>query len=164
MRAMAVDPGDKRWGLAVSDEDGELAHPRPALVLRGSGGAGGGAAGGGAAGEALVALAAVARDEAVEVIVVGLPLELTGREGTAARKARALATEIARVTGRAVALWDERLSSVAASRSLRAQGLSAKQQRGKVDSVAAALLLQSYLDAAPEVRARARMRADGGLA
>jgi putative Holliday junction resolvase len=146
MRAMAVDPGDKRWGVAVSDEDGEMAHPRPAIVLR---------AAPGAVPEALASLAKVARDEGVAVIVVGLPLELTGREGIAARKARSLAAEIARATARPVALWDERLSSVAASRSLRTQGLSAKKQRGKVDSVAAALLLQAYLDADPAVRARA---------
>ncbi|GAB4216395.1 MAG: Holliday junction resolvase RuvX [Sandaracinaceae bacterium] len=147
MRAMAIDPGDKRWGLAVSDEDGELAHPRPAIVLRERAAAT-------AVAEALTALATVADEEAVAVIVVGLPLELSGREGPAAKKARALAAEIARRSRRSVALWDERLSSVAASRSLRAQGLSAKQQRGKVDSVAAMLLLQSFLDAAPAVRAR----------
>lgn len=139
---MAIDPGDKRWGVALSDEDGELAHPRPALLPR-------------AVDEGIAAVAALARDEGVRAIVLGLPLELTGREGTAARKARALAARLAEATGREVALWDERLSSVAASRSLRAQGLSEKKQRGKVDGVAAALLLQSYLDASPAVRARA---------
>jgi putative Holliday junction resolvase len=139
---MAIDPGEKRWGLALSDEDGELGHPRPALLPR-------------AVEEGVAAVAALAREEGVRAIVLGLPLELTGREGTAARKARALAARLAEATGVAIALWDERLSSVAASRSLRAQGLSEKKQRGKVDSVAAALLLQSYLDAAPAVRARA---------
>ncbi len=139
---MAIDPGEKRWGIAVSDEDGELAHVRPALLPRSQD-------------EGLRAVAALAVSEGTEVIVMGLPLELSGREGTSAKKARALAARVAQTTRKSVALWDERLSSVAASRALRSQGLNEKQQRGKVDSVAAALLLQAFLDAAPAVRARA---------
>jgi putative Holliday junction resolvase len=62
-----------------------------------------------------------------------------------------------------VALWDERLSSVAASRALSSQGLSHKKQRGKLDSVAATLLLSSFLEAREEVRARAiAFRPEGG--
>jgi len=142
MRVMAIDPGEKRWGLAVSDEDGELAHSRPALLPASEK-------------EGLEGVRAFVREEDVAMIVLGLPLELSGREGPAARKARSLAERLAAATGRDVALWDERLSSVAASRALRARGLSSKQQRGKVDSVAAALLLSSFLEASAEVRARA---------
>jgi len=152
MRVMAIDPGERRWGLAVSDEDGELAHSRPALLPASEK-------------EGLEGVRVFVTQEGVGVIVLGLPLELSGREGPAARKARGLAEWLAAATGRDVALWDERLSSVAASRALRARGLSAKQQRGKVDSVAAALLLTSFLDASAAVRARAvafRGSAGGG--
>lgn len=141
-RCVAIDPGEKRWGVAISDEDWELAHPRPVLTPRDEA-------------EALRALAALAKDEGVDVVVLGLPLELSGREDPAAKKARALGERISVALSVPVALWDERLSSVAASRALSAQGLSQKKQRGKLDSVAAALLLESYLGARPEVRARA---------
>ena len=83
----------------------------------------------------------------VSTIVVGLPLRLDGTEGEAARLARWFAERVERLTKLPVALWDERLTSVAAQRALRSAGVKAKDQRGSVDRVAAALLLQSYLDA-----------------
>jgi putative Holliday junction resolvase len=108
-------------------------------------------------------VAKLAKDESVGVVVLGLPLELSGREGPAAKKARALGARLSSRLRLPVALWDERLSSVAASRALSSQGLSQKKQRGKVDSVAAALLLSSFLDAREDVRARAiAFRPEGG--
>lgn len=141
-RSMAIDPGERRWGIAISDEDGELAHARPVLSPRDEA-------------EAIEAVRAIVRDEDVALVVLGLPLEMSGREGPAARKARALGARLASALGRPVAMWDERLSSVAASRALSAQGLSQKKQRGKLDSVAAALLLGAFLEAREDVRTRA---------
>ncbi len=142
LRCMAIDPGEKRWGVAISDEDNELAHPRPVLTPSSEA-------------EGLTKIAALLREENVGVIVLGLPLELSGREGIAAKKARALGGRIADALGLPVALWDERMTSVAASRALSSQGLSQKKQRGKVDSIAAALLLGAYLEARADVRDRA---------
>jgi putative Holliday junction resolvase len=150
LRFMAIDPGERRWGLAISDEDNELAHPRPVMTPA-------------TEEAAFEVVAKLAKDESVGVVVLGLPLELSGREGPAAKKARALGARLSSRLRLPVALWDERLSSVAASRALSSQGLSQKKQRGKVDSVAAALLLSSFLDAREDVRARAiAFRPEGG--
>ncbi|MBN8612210.1 MAG: Holliday junction resolvase RuvX [Deltaproteobacteria bacterium] len=141
-RSMAIDPGERRWGVAVSDEDDEMALPRPVLTPASEA-------------EGLATIASIVREESVAVIVLGLPLELSGREGPAAKKARALGARMASVLGRPVAMWDERLTSVAASRAMSAGGLSQKKQRGKVDSIAAAILLGAYLEASAAVRERA---------
>jgi putative Holliday junction resolvase len=150
LRMLAIDPGERRWGLAISDEDNELAHPRPVMTPV-------------TEEAAIEAVAKLAREESAGVVVLGLPLELSGREGPAAKKARALGARLCARAGLPVALWDERLSSVAASRALSSQGLSHKKQRGKIDSVAATLLLSSFLEAREEVRARAiAFRPEGG--
>lgn len=141
-RSMAIDPGERRWGIALSDEDDEMAHPRPVLTPASEA-------------EGLASVRALVRDEGVTVIVLGLPLELSGREGPAAKKARALGERMAHALGVPIAMWDERLTSVAASRAMSAGGLSQKKQRGKVDSVAAAILLGAYLEARKDVRDRA---------
>jgi putative Holliday junction resolvase len=140
-RSMSIDPGERRWGIAISDEDDEMAHPRPVLTPT-------------TEAEGLATVASLVREEQVTVIVLGLPLELSGREGPAAKKARALGARMAAV-GVPIAMWDERLTSVAASRAMSAGGLSQKKQRGKLDSVAAAILLGAYLEARPDVRERA---------
>lgn len=141
-RCMAIDPGERRWGIAVSDEDGEMALARPVLSPASEV-------------EGVAKLVSLVRDEGIALVVLGLPLELSGREGPQAKKARTFAARLCKALGVPVALWDERLTSVAASRALSAQGLSQKKQRGKVDSVAATLLLGAYLDARDDVRARA---------
>ncbi len=124
-------------GIALSDEDGFIAHPRDTWKRKDP--------------EQLLArLAAFVRDEGVEEIVVGLPLHLSGREGASARRARRFAEKLGERTGLEVVLWDERLSTAAAQRSLLAAGIKAKQQKDLVDRVAAAILLQSYLDSRRE--------------
>ncbi|HXK20455.1 MAG TPA: Holliday junction resolvase RuvX, partial [Polyangiaceae bacterium] len=87
-------------------------------------------------------------EEQIELFVLGLPRELSGREGPAAKRARAFAKKLAEATSTKVELYDEWLSTREAAGRLRAQGLNAKQQRGRVDSAAAAILLQSWLDRA----------------
>jgi len=133
MRAAAIDLGKVRVGLAVADELGVMAHPRPHLDGRN-------------ARRLLDALAEVATTEGIGLFLVGLPRHLGGAEGVAARRARKFAAELAARTGRRVELVDEWLSTREARDRLRAQGLKERELRGRVDSAAAAVLLQSWLD------------------
>jgi putative Holliday junction resolvase len=97
----------------------------------------------------LDSLLEIARREGVTTLVVGLPLNADGSEGPQARRARDFARLASRVTGLAAEMWDERLSSRAAEDILRTQGRNLRKvrQRGELDAVAAAAILQDYLDA-----------------
>lgn len=134
MRAAAVDLGTVRVGLAVADELGVLAHPRPHLDGRDPA-------------RLLQRLSAFAAEEGVDLFVVGLPRRLDGREGPEARRARRFAEALRQKSGREVVLWDEWLTTKEAAGRLRDRGLNEKQARQHVDSEAAAVLLQSYLEA-----------------
>lgn len=132
-RVLAIDFGKARAGIAVSDELGLYAHARPALDASNR--------------KALLAgITAIIREESVGRLLIGLPLELSGERGPAARRALAFAQELADATGLEVELIDERLSTVEAGRQLRASGVAGRKQKGKVDGVAASVLLQSWLD------------------
>lgn len=133
MRAAAIDLGAVRVGLAVADDLGLLAHPRPFLDGKNQA-------------ALLRQLAELQRNEQLELFVLGLPRELSGREGPAAKRVRAFAAKLAAATPAQVELYDEWLSTREAASRLRAQGLNSKQQRGRIDSAAAAILLQSWLD------------------
>jgi putative holliday junction resolvase len=132
-RVLAVDPGARRVGVAVSDPTGTIAQPlatvpvEPAATLAGR-------------------LADLAREQEATRLVVGLPRRLDGSQGPEAKAARALAAELRRASGLPVELVDERLTSVAAERALLAGGASRARRRELSDRVAAALILQSYLD------------------
>jgi putative Holliday junction resolvase len=133
VRAAAIDFGAVRVGLAVTDDLGLLAHPRPFLDGRKP--------------EALLSqLKQLQAAEQIELFVVGLPRELRGREGPAAKRVRAFVQKLERATPARVELWDEWLSTREAAGRLRAQGLNAREQRSRIDSAAAAILLQSWLD------------------
>ena len=138
MRRLGIDHGERRVGLALSDEDGFIAHPRDTWHRKDPK-------------QLLDRLVAFVEEEEVGEIVVGLPLHLDGREGASARRARRFAQLLGERTGLEVVLWDERLSTAAAQRSLSEAGVSAKEQKELVDRVAAAILLQSYLDSRREV-------------
>lgn len=138
MLAIGIDPGTRRVGVAVCDDDGVIAMPRPALVLK-------------KPAEIVALVAALARETSAEHVVMGLPIDMSGREGLAAKKSRALAAEL-RSAGLEVVLWDERASTVAAGRDLARLGKNAKEARASIDSTAACLLLQSWLDASPRAR------------
>lgn len=84
--------------------------------------------------------------EDVERFIVGLPLDMKGGEGDAARKAREIAQQIADATGCDVELWDERLSTVQAARELRASEVTGKKAKGRIDEAAACMILQAWLD------------------
>lgn len=135
VRALGVDPGSKRIGIAVSDLSGTIASPL--LVLKRSK----------SRQHDLHELARIAREEEAEVIVVGLPLNMDGSHGPAAKAAVAEARRLATVVGVPVELHDERLTTVTADRDMMAAGLDAVERRQVVDKVAAAIMLQSWLDA-----------------
>jgi putative holliday junction resolvase len=133
-RVLAVDPGSRRVGVAVSDPTGTIAQPLAAVPAE-------------PAATLVERLAALAREHEAETLVVGLPRRMDGGLGPEAKAARALAQELRRASGLAVALMDERLTSVAAERALLAGGASRARRRQLSDQVAATLILQSYLDA-----------------
>lgn len=126
---MALDPGSRRTGVAVSDELGLYAHPRPAI--RGGGRA------------LLEAAPALVEREGVDEVVVGLPLTLAGGDSAQTRAVRALAERLRERLDVPVRLRDERLTTVEAARGAPA----AARRDGSLDSAAAAVLLQAELDA-----------------
>jgi len=133
MRAIGIDFGAVRVGIAISDELGLLAHPRPHLK-------------GGDLGRLIAEIIRLAEQERVDVFVVGLPRSLKAEEGTSARRVRRFAEKLERASGRPVELYDEWLTTREAEQRLRAQGLSARELRSRIDSAAATILLQSWLD------------------
>jgi putative Holliday junction resolvase len=133
-RVLGVDLGSKRVGVAVSDRDQRLATGAR-RVDRGRDRAGDHRA-----------LAAVAADYEAVGMVVGLPLSLSGRPGPAAERALEEIKDLRRTVGVPIEVIDERLSTVAATASLRAAGRSARRQRPVIDETAAAVVLQVWLD------------------
>ena len=134
MRALGIDVGERRIGVALSDELGLLAAPLTTVTVRGSD-------------AALAELATIARERAAEVVVVGLPKSLSGREGPQAQAVRAFADRLAPLIDVPLEFWDERLTTVEAERALIARGVKRQQRRARIDAAAAAIMLQDYLDA-----------------
>ncbi len=132
-RVLGVDLGERRIGLALSDPLGILASPLSVLERTGDPAAD------------HRAIVAAAREAGAALIVVGLPLTLAGREGTAARAVRA-EIEALGALGLPVEAHDERLTTVAAERMLAIGGVRGPASRRRVDQVAAAVILQSWLD------------------
>jgi putative Holliday junction resolvase len=131
-RILAVDWGERRIGLAVSDPQGIIATGLETIEAHG-------------AADALEHVARVAAEREVERIVVGLPLLMSGERGTAARSAQQFADALAARTGLAVDTYDERLTSALSARRLREIGVKTGHQRARVDQGAAVALLESYL-------------------
>ncbi len=131
-RVAGIDLGKARVGLAVSDELGMLAHPRPALD-------------GSSRRALLAALAELAQSEDIARFVVGYPLDMSGESGTAAQRAVKFCQQLADASRCDVELVDERLTTVEATRRLREGGR--RDVKDHVDSAAAAILLQQWLDA-----------------
>lgn len=134
MRVLALDLGSKRIGVAVSDRSGTIASPRSVLQRSGS-----------RARDHKVIAAMVAEEEA-ELVVVGLPLNMNGSYGPMAKDAVAEAADLASVVGVPVETFDERLTTVTADRALMEANISAQNRRKLVDKVAAAVMLQAWLD------------------
>ncbi|MFB3881028.1 MAG: Holliday junction resolvase RuvX [Armatimonadota bacterium] len=136
MRILALDFGERRIGVAASDPLGLTAQP-VTVIERAS------------LDEDLARIKAVVEQRKAEKIVLGLPLNMDGTAGPQARLARRFAARLRRALGLEVVLWDERLTTVEADRS-EGQGLSEARReshRRRRDAVAAAVILQDYLNA-----------------
>lgn len=140
MRWLGVDLGARRVGLASSEDDeGPAAALRTVTI---------------APGGELAAVLAAAKDERADAVVIGLPLEMSGREGLAARRVRAIAKELAAALPDVrIAFVDERLTTREASAQLRASGKRGGAAKAAVDQIAAKILLDTHL--ATEARRRA---------
>jgi len=135
-RLLAIDYGERRIGLAVSDPTGTIASPAGHLVRR--------------AGKRAPIAALIERGAELGVhgFVVGLPLDDEGEETPRSTEVRRIATELERRTGLPAVLVDERYTTAAALRAVQALGGSTRDRRGDVDALAATVLLQHALDAA----------------
>ena len=134
-RVLGVDPGQARIGLALSDLLGVTAQPLPRLDCVGPK-------------KDLNRIADVVREHEVKTVVIGLPLSLDGSDGPAAIASREMAEGLSRrLQGVEILLWDERLTTVVAERTMVAANVRRKKRRDHVDSIAAALILQNWLDA-----------------
>jgi putative Holliday junction resolvase len=134
VRALGIDPGSKRIGLAVSDRSGTIASPFMVLPR------------GRSRRHDDAEIARIVREEEIEVVVVGLPLNMDGSQGASAKAAIADARRLATVVDVPIELHDERRTTVTAEQSMREAGLDAIERRQRVDKVAAAIMLQSWLD------------------
>ncbi len=136
-RVLAVDYGERRVGMAISDPTGTIAQPLPTILRRR-----------GKRPPYTKILEAINEWDA-QTVVVGLPLETSGDEGRMAAETRAFGEGLERRAGIPVEYWDERFTSVRAERELRSLDLpaTARREKGRVDAMAATLILQSYLHA-----------------
>lgn len=134
MRFIGLDIGEVRTGIAVSDPDARVANPITVLDTK-----------------RLLAdprpLRELVEEGDARGLVVGLPLTMAGEEGPQAKRVRELGDRLGELLGVPVSYVDERLSTTEAQRVLKAAGRTEKEQRGMIDMVAAALLLQTWLDA-----------------
>lgn len=135
-RLLGIDAGEERIGLAVCDDDGRLAVPLAIIERKGRGLA-----------WAAWAIAERARECGAQGIVVGLPLNMDGSFGPQAVKARALGRRVETATGLPAEFWDERMSSFIAEQQAAALTPGRRRGRRPLDDLAAAVILQSFLDA-----------------
>jgi putative holliday junction resolvase len=135
MRALGIDLGSKRIGVAIGDRTGTIASPLSVLQRSGS------------QRRDHQAIAKLAAEEEAEIIVVGLPLNMNGSVGPAAQAAIAEAAKLATVVAVAVVTFDERRTTVTADQAMMEANMSAPARRRIVDKIAAAVMLQGWLDA-----------------
>ena len=137
MRILAIDPGTKRIGLAISDELGVIAQPLefvPAVPFD----------------KFLERLKHLIREREVEMLLVGMPRNMDGSYGPAALKVQEFVAVLNETLTTPIKTWDERLTSAQANRFLIEGGVRRQKRKEKVDQTAAAILLQSYLDGLPQ--------------
>jgi len=133
-RILALDLGERRIGLALSDELRLTAQGLPTLVRKNIR-------------TDLSALAELAAERNVELFLIGNPIRMSGAEGAQSAWVRQFAKKLESRTGLAVQLWDERLTTLAAERVLRESGIGREKRNRAVDRLSAVILLQSYLEA-----------------
>jgi putative Holliday junction resolvase len=128
-----LDLGEKTIGVAVSDRSLSFAHPRPVISRK-------------KFSADAAALLDLLKKENVGAVAMGLPINMDGSEGSRAQASRAFVRNMARITDLPFVFWDERLSTVAVERTLIEMDFSRKKRAGKIDSAAAAFILQGVLD------------------
>lgn len=133
MRVLGIDYGTVRVGLAISDPMGIIAHPLETIQVT-------------SLKKTVEAIAAVIEKNKVEKVVVGLPKHMSGDESESSKKARELGTALQERVKIPLAYYDERMSTCAAERAMIDADVSRKKRREKIDTVAASIILQSYLD------------------
>lgn len=133
-RVLAVDLGKVRVGLAISDPSATVAQPLDVIERD----------------RAEAEIERIVSEESVSRVVVGIPYRMDGTSGPAALEAEGFIEGLKAALAVPVEGYDERLSTVEASRSMRAGGASSKKQRGVVDKVAATVILQAFLDSRPK--------------
>src|SRR6185503_13127365 len=133
MRILALDLGRRRIGLAINDELGITAQGLATLQRKNNR-------------TDLAALSRIVKEKNVDRILIGDPLHMSGDSGVQSELAHQFAEMLGRHTGLEVKLWDERLTTVEASRVLRSSGISIEKRARAVDQLSAVILLQSYLD------------------
>lgn len=129
MRVLGLDIGEKRIGVAVSDREGRVATPVKVLAAHDT-----------------RALRSLIEEYGAGMVVAGLPLAMDGGEGVQARRVREFADALARDLPVPLRYFDERLTSVQARRAMSEAGVTDRGKRGKLDMLAASLMLQAYLD------------------
>tara|TARA_B100000073_G_scaffold58289_2_gene43304 strand:- start:10183 stop:10638 length:456 start_codon:yes stop_codon:yes gene_type:complete len=134
VRALGLDLGTKRIGVAVSDSEGLLATPIEVIFRQKD------------ARQDYLAVVELVKEWEVNIVVVGMPYSLDGQEGPMAQKTLEEVKSLSDILPVPVVTYDERLTTVTAERSLREQGVSSKEGRKVIDQLAAAVLLQAWLD------------------
>jgi putative Holliday junction resolvase len=139
---LALDFGRARVGAAISDELQLLAHPLETIPANG---------------QLLERVAEIVREKKIDLVVVGMPRQMSGEIGAAAAEVLRFVEKLRPILPCPIVTWDERLTTAAAHRALRNAGKKTRRTRSYVDQVAAQMILQSYLDS------RAQQKAAGGL-
>lgn len=135
-RVMALDLGEKRIGIAISDPTRIIASPHSVLNRK-------------SRADDFAHYARLIEEQQIALLVIGLPITLGGEEGQRAAWVRDYCADLGRQIDIPIAFHDESLTTVAATAALHAQGRRGRKAKERVDAVAAALILQSYLDAQP---------------
>ena len=134
MRALGVDLGEKRIGIAVSDSNGKVATPLQVVIRSKS------------IKQDHKKICDLVDEWEADIVVVGMPYSLNGSKGLAAKTVEKEVKELSSALEVPVATQDERLTTVMAAKELAIQGLDSKKQRKVIDQVAASVILQSWLD------------------
>ena len=131
-KALGIDLGDARVGVAISDDLGMLAHPLETIAVKTS--------------DVKKRILTLVAERGAQTIIVGMPRNMDGTYGPAATKAKEFIEALRSSTEIKVIAWDERLTTVSTQRSLHEAGKNTKKQRPIIDQVAAQIILQGWLD------------------
>ena len=132
-RLLGVDPGNKRIGIAISDENKIVATPYTTIIKENYK-------------DLISQLIKIVEEYEIDGIVIGNPINMDGSEGPSSQSAKDLAKNLSKDVTKNITLWDERLSTVAVTRTMIEADLSRARQKQVVDKIAAAFILQGALD------------------